>query len=275
MTSTAASGSMSKPPSTPTRDAASRWRVSRARMPFSPAARPSARKIVTDGSAELFGTEFMTGQITHAPALMLNSIVSWALNMRVLVVAAALALLLRRHQCHEERAAGCLPRIRAAAGRGADGSARAFHGGGGCARHRAVGEFAQRPALSQDDPLEVRARPVVRGDDLRHRHRHSQGAAAGAGAAESRAKPPACRGEAAGAHGAVFVAEPRVESGPHLEDASTDGAERTGAAGPCVRVSCPCPAWPMSRSGASAIKQFQVLVDPQNGCAPQVSRWMR
>jgi hypothetical protein len=31
-------------------------------MPCSPAARPQARQIVTDGIAELFGTEFMTGK---------------------------------------------------------------------------------------------------------------------------------------------------------------------------------------------------------------------
>ena len=53
-----------------------------------------------------------------------------------------------RRQCDEERAPGCLPRVRAAPRRGADGGARPFHRGSRRARHRAAGKLAQQEKVS-------------------------------------------------------------------------------------------------------------------------------
>ena len=119
-------------------------------------------KVVTDGAAELFGTEFGAGTLSERSR--------HAQSHRHLVAANARARRgaggdadVHRHPHRPTRAARCLSRIRAAARRDPDRGARPVHRGSGCARHRAAGELAQRPALAQDHPLQIRARPVVGG----------------------------------------------------------------------------------------------------------------
>jgi multidrug efflux pump subunit AcrB len=147
---------------------------------------------------------------------MLNSIVSWALNMRVLVVAAALALLVVGINATKNAPLDVFPEFAPPLVEVQTEAPGLSTEEVDCARHRAAGELAQRPAFPQNDPLEVGARPFLRGDDLQHGDRHPQGTSARAGAAQSRAKPPARRGEAARAHGAVFLAESCFEGRAHV-----------------------------------------------------------
>jgi len=80
---------------------------------------------------------------------MLKAIVTWALNMRVLVVALAAALLVIGVNATRHAPWMFFPGIRAAAGGSPNRSARSLDRGGGCPGDRAAGKLAQRAAFLQ------------------------------------------------------------------------------------------------------------------------------
>ena len=87
----------------------------------------------------------------------------------------------------------------------------------------------ERRARPEDAAVEVGARAVVGGADLRRRHRPHGGAAAGAGASDPRRSDPARRGAAAGDPVAAVVAQPGDEDRRVVEDAVADRADDAGA----------------------------------------------
>ena len=89
-------------------------------------------------------------------------------------------------------------------------------------------------ASAEDPALEVGARAVVGGADLRARHRPAAGPPARAGAAGRRGLAAAERGPAAGDPAAALFDEPGAEDRRLVQDALADGPDRC---------------WPSGRSG--------------------------
>lgn len=131
----------------------------------------------------------------------------------------------RRPPRGARRAAGCVPRVRAAPGGSTDGGTRALDRGGRSARVDARGAGAQRDALPPDAALQVRARPLERRHHLRARHRPVARPTVRRRAAGATLGDAPRGGAAAGAPLATLLHEPCAEDRRLIEDALADGAD--------------------------------------------------
>ncbi len=113
---------------------------------------------------------------------MMRWIVGTSLKFRYLVVAAGVAMMVVRRGAAAEHAGGCLPRVRAAARRGADALPRSHGARGGGARQHAARAVAQRHRGSRRHPLQVGPAALVDRAPLQARHGPAPRSPARAGA---------------------------------------------------------------------------------------------
>ena len=201
---------------------------------------------------------------------MMRWIVGTSLKFRFVVVALAVAMMWFGLGQLRDDAGRRVPRVRATARGDPDALPRSVPGRGRVAGHHPARAGAQRCRGAGRHALEVGAAAVVDRAHLQARHRPDPGPPARAGAAADRRADAADVGGAARHAAAPLGDQPGDEDRPVVEDALAHRHVDDRLLDDPGPRCCACPAWPTSRSGASACRCCRCRSSPTS-CARRTS----